>query len=104
MKNWIPVDTLGKKDFLEYLETLPESERSEELVKFSQKEAIHILKKEMKDSKTNFYNFISKFSPADFKIINRKSHVSQRVIVKHVKYWNEVNPTKKVKTLRVFLY
>lgn len=104
MKTWTSVNFLKQDDFLEYLDTLPENERSDELKKFSQREAVNILKKDMKACKTNFYNFIARFSPADFKIINRKSHVSQRVIDSHVNYWNEVNPDKKVKTLRVFLY
>ena len=104
MKTWTSINFLNKDDFLEYLETLPEAERPDELKKYSQCEAVNILKNDMKKCNMNFYNFIAQFSPADFKIINRKSHVSQRVIDTHVNYWNEVNPEKKIKTLRVFLY
>ena len=51
-----------------------------------------------------FYNFVKNYSSRDFKIINNKKYVSQRVICKHVKYWNEIHPDNKIKKLRVFFY
>jgi len=49
-----------------------------------------------------FYNFMKDYSYRDYKLINNKPYVSQRVVDKHVKYWNIVHPTNKIKKLRIF--
>jgi hypothetical protein len=101
--NWLSINYLTPDDFSEYLKTLPEDERSIELAQFSKRYAKKILKEGMKAS-TCFYQFIQDYSSRDFKIINGKPHVSQRVIIKHVKYWNDTHPYNHIRKLRIFFY
>lgn len=100
---WISLNYLNPKEFSSYLDTLDEDEKNIELAEYSKRQAKRMLKQEMKTSKC-FYTFIKNYSPRDFKIIQGLSHVSQRVIIKHVKYWNETHPEKKIKKLRIFFY
>ena len=98
---WIPVDYLDPDEFYNYLQTLPEDHRALELRQFSRRLAKKILKEEME--KWNcFYDFVEDYSSRDFKKINGIKHVSQRVLIKHVKYWNIIHPTNTIKKLRVF--
>ena len=98
---WIPVDYLNTDDFYDYLQTLPEDQRALELQQFSKREAKKILKKGMKESNC-FYDFIRYYSQKDFKFIKNIPHVSQRVLIKHVKYWNLTHPKNKINNLRIF--
>ena len=101
--NWIPIDHLSDKDFMDYLRTLPENFRAPELQRHTKSKATQILKDEM-SKHTNFYSFIKKYSPKDYKLINSKGHVSQRVLLNHVNMWNEIHPNNEVKHIRVFFY
>jgi hypothetical protein len=96
---WTQVEHLSQNDFLDYVQTLSPEEQKIEIKKFSKR----MLKLEMKKN-ICFYSFIKNYSPRDFKIIHRLPFVSQRVICKHVKYWNETHPLNKIKTLRIFYY
>ena len=100
-EKWVNVKLLNKEDFVEYLETLPEDEKSEELKEFSKREGEIIVKEDMK-LYDDFYSFISAYSPRDYKNIAGIRYVSQRLIATHVEYWNEIHPTKPIKTLRIF--
>ena len=100
-EKWINVNLLNKTDFMNYLETLPEDEKSLELKQFSQKTGESIVKEDMK-LYDDFYSFISAYSPKDYKNYFGVKYVSQRVISTHVEYWNEVHPANKLKTLRIF--
>jgi predicted nuclease of restriction endonuclease-like RecB superfamily len=100
---WISVDYLNPTDFSSYLDTLDDDEKNIELVEYSKRQAKRMLKQEMEKNDC-FYTFIKNYSPRDFKIICGLSYVSQRVIIKHVKYWNEMHPEKKIKKLRIFFY
>lgn len=101
--NWLSVNYLSPDEFGEYLQTLPDDERARELVEFSKRHAKKLLKEDMKRSSC-FYTFIKNYSSRDFKIINGQKYVSQRVIVNHVKYWNDTHPNNRIKKLRVFFY
>jgi hypothetical protein len=101
--NWISVEYLNNDDFCLYMDTLSEDEKAVELAQFSKRVGKKMLKDEMKKNNC-FYNFIKSYSSRDFKIIKNKKHVSQRVICKHVKYWNETHPNNKIKNLRIFFY
>ena len=59
-----------------------------------------ILKEEMKKV-NNFYDFIKNYSPCDYKVIQNKPYISQRVISTHVEIWNQINDVK-IKHLQVF--
>jgi len=100
-EKWVNVNLLNRKDFINYLETLPEDERASELKDFSQREGEIIVKEDMK-LHDDFYSFISTYSPRDYKNFFGLKYVSQRVIITHVEYWNEIHPTKPIKTLRIF--
>ena len=100
---WVPLDHLSDSDFKDYLNTIPEDNKPTELQQHMKLKSEGILKEEMKKY-TNFYNFIKKYSPNDFKTIKNKGHVSQRVLTKHLKFWNEIHPSNQVKNLRVFFY
>jgi len=100
---WVPLDHLSDVDFKEYLNTVPEDEKSIELKHHIKLKSEILLKEEMKKY-SNFYNFIKKYSPRDFKTIKNKGHVSQRVINVHLRFWNEIHPNNQVKNLRVFFY
>jgi hypothetical protein len=100
-EKWVNVNVLNRKDFMDYLETLPEDDRAEELKEYSQREGELIVKEDMK-LYDDFYSFISAYSPRDYKNYFGLKYVSQRVIATHVEYWNEIHPTKIIKTLRVF--
>ena len=98
---WITLNYLEPDDFFVYLQGLSEDERAVELCQYSKRHAKYLLKKEMK--KWNcFYKFMENYSYRDFKIIHNIPHVSQRVILEHVKYWNKVHPTNKINELRIF--
>lgn len=101
--NWISVEYLNPDDFYTYMQDLSEDDRAVELAQFSKRFGKKLLKEEMKKNNC-FYNFVKNYSSRDFKIINNKKYVSQRVICKHVKYWNEIHPDNKIKKLRVFFY
>lgn len=101
--NWISVDYLNQDEFYTYMQELTEDERAIELAQFSKRVGKKLLKEEMKNN-ICFYNFIKNYSPRDFKIIKNKKYVSQRVICKHVKYWNEIHTDNKIKNLRIFFY
>ena len=98
---WVPVDYLNIDDFYEYIQTLPEDQRAIELRQFSKREAKKILKEGMKESSC-FYDFIKHYSHRDFKNIKGLPYVSQRVLIKHVKYWNITHPKNKINSLRIF--
>lgn len=100
---WISVNYLDPKEFSLYLDTLSDDEKNMELAEYSKRQAKRMLKQEMKNNNC-FYTFIKNYSPRDFKIIRNLPYVSQRVIIKHVKYWNEMHPEKKIKNLRIFFY
>lgn len=96
---WTHIEHLDHKDFMEYVDTLPDKEKIFEIKKHSRR----MLKDEMRKY-ISFYNFIEKYSPRDFKIIKGKKYVSQRVIREHVKYWNQTHPFNTIKKLRIFFY
>lgn len=101
-EKWVNLNLLNKEDFMEYLETLPEDQKSEELKEFSQREGENIVKEDMK-LYDDFYSFISAYSPRDYYInVFGIRYVSQRVVATHVEYWNQIHPTNTLKTLRVF--
>lgn len=97
---WECVDFLEREEFEEYIQCLDENDKAHELELYGKHMSIVLLRDYMKTF-TNFYSFIREYSPCDFKMIHRKPHVSQRVIVQHVQMWNEVNKNK-IKTMRVF--
>jgi hypothetical protein len=96
---WTQVDHLNQTEFMEYIETLSDDDKQKEIKKYSKR----LLKNEMKKY-ISFYNFIKNYSPRDFKIIKGSPHVSQRVLYKHVKYWNEIHPNNSIKKLQIFFY
>jgi len=102
-ETWISVNYLDHEEFCNYLNTLSEDERNIELAQYSKRQAKRMLKDDMRNSKC-FYTFIENYSPRDYQVINGIKHVSQRVISKHVKYWNQTHPKNKIKNLRVFFY
>ena len=102
-ETWISVNYLGTDEFCNYLNTLSEDERNIELANFSKRQAKKMLKDDMKNNSC-FYNFIKNYSPRDYQVINGDKYVSQRVICKHIKYWNQIHPNNKIKNLRVFFY
>jgi hypothetical protein len=99
--NWISVNFLDPDEFYEFLQTLPEEHQALELKNYSKRLAKKILKEEMKTCEC-FYDFMEIYSRRDFKIIKGEKYVSQRVVSKHVKYWNITHPEKRIKTLRIF--
>ena len=102
-ETWISVNYLCPDEFYNYLNTLSEDERTIELVNYSKRQAKRMLKDDMRNN-TCFYTFIKNYSPRDYKVINGVSHVSHRVISKHVNYWNQTHPVNKIKNLRIFFY
>ena len=102
-ETWISVNYLCPDEFCKYLNTLSEDERNIELSQYSKRQAKRMLKDDMRNSKC-FYKFIKTYSPRDYQVINGITHVSQRVICKHLKYWNQTHPENKIKNLRVFFY
>ena len=102
-ETWISVNYLNHGEFYNYLNTLSDEERNIELVQYSKRHAKKLLKDEMRNN-TCFYTFIKNYSPRDYQVINQVNYVSQRVICKHVKYWNQIHPENKIKNLRVFFY
>ena len=102
MMNWIPVSHLNLSEFTAYLSTVNNDDlRSTEIQRYSKRHAVTMMCSDMQKY-TSFYEFVEVFSPADYKIIKGKPHVSQRVIANHIQYWNECRPHHIVKTLRVF--
>ncbi len=101
--SWVPLNHLSDTEFNEYLDTIPEDNKSIELRQHIKMKSEVILKEEMKKY-TNFYNFIKKYSPKDFKIIKNRGHVSQRVLNTHLQFWNEIHPSNPINNLRVFFY
>jgi predicted nuclease of restriction endonuclease-like RecB superfamily len=102
-ESWISINYLSPSEFSKYLDTLSDDEKNEELARYSKRHANSILKDEIKKH-TCFYSFIKSYSPRDYKLIRKVPHVSQRVVITHVKFWNDVHPEKKIKKLRVFFY
>ena len=100
MEEWVNIDYIDIDDFHNYLKYLPEDEQAYELEFYGKQQSLIMLKNEMLKEK-NFYYFVKNYSPRDYKIINNRSHVSQRVIKTHVELWNEIHKTR-IKKLRIF--
>ena len=98
--NWTLVNYLKIEEIYDYISTLPDEEQMYELERSGKHMSIELLKNDMKLS-DNFYDFIKQYSPKDFKIIQKKQYVSQRVIQTHVELWNETHNTR-LKKLRIF--
>ena len=97
---WTEVKHFNTDDFYTYLYTLPEEQQAKELEQFGKQQSLFLLKTDMKKY-NNFYDFIKQYSPRDYKILNNKPYVSQRVIIKHVELWNELH-CQEIKRLRIF--
>ena len=97
---WTEIQHFSIDDLYKYIKTLPEEQQAKELETFGKQQSLILLKNEMKKY-NNFYDFIKQYSPRDYKILNNKSYVSQRVIIKHVELWNEVH-SQNIKRLRIF--
>jgi len=98
--DWTEVKHFNVDDFYTYLYTLPEEQQAKELEQFGKQQSLLLLKTDMKKY-NNFYEFIKQYSPRDYKILNNKQYVSQRVIIKHVELWNEIH-SQSIKRLRIF--
>ena len=98
--DWTEIPYFNVDDFYTYLHTLPEELQAHELQLFGKQQSLLLLKNDMMKY-NNFYEFIKQYSPRDFKILNNKQYVSQRVIIKHVQLWNEIH-TSDIKRLRIF--
>ena len=97
---WTEIQHFNVDDFYTYLYTLPEEEQALELERFGKQQSLVLLKNDMVKF-NSFYEFIKQYSPRDYKILNNKPYVSQRVIIKHVQLWNELH-TAEIKRLRIF--
>jgi len=52
---------------------------------------------------SNFYYFVKYFSPIDYRIVNYRAHVSQRVMFKWRILWNSVHKEdQQLDTLNIF--
>ena len=98
--DWIEISYFDIDDFREYIECLPEDEYAKELENYSKQQAKYIIETDMKKAST-FYEFMKKYSPRDYKIINNREYVSQRVITTHVYLWNNLKK-HDIKKLRIF--
>ena len=98
--DWTEIKHFDIEDFYTYLDTLPEDQQANELALYGKQQSMLLLKDDMKKY-NNFYTFIQYYSPRDFKMLNNKPYVSQRVIIKHVELWNDLHD-KKIKKLRIF--
>ena len=99
-EGWTEIKHFNVDDFYTYLYTLPEEQQAHELEMFGKQQSLVLLKNDMVRF-NNFYEFIKQYSPRDYKILNNKPYVSQRVIIKHVQLWNELH-TAEIKRLRIF--
>lgn len=100
LDGWTEIKHFDVDDFYTYLYTLPDDQQAKELETFGKQQSLMLLKYDMKQY-TSFYEFIKQYSPRDFKILNNKPYVSQRVIIKHVELWNELH-SNEIKRLRIF--
>lgn len=100
MNDWTEINHFDIDEFYTYLSTLPEEQQANELQMFGKQQSYLVLKNDMLKY-NNFYTFIQNYSPRDYKILNNKPYVSQRVIIKHVELWNELH-SMNIKRLRVF--
>ena len=98
--DWTEINHFDIDDFYTYLYTLSEEHQAKELEIFGKQQSLMLLKTEM-TKYNNFYEFIKQYSPRDYKKLNNKPYVSQRVIIKHVELWNELH-FPKIKILRIF--
>jgi hypothetical protein len=98
--DWTEIPYFTSDELNEYLDTLSEDEYAYELQSYSKYHARSILKEEMKKV-NNFYDFVKNYSPCDYKVIQNKPYISQRVISTHIEIWNEINDIK-IKHLQVF--
>lgn len=98
--DWIEIKYFNIDDFYTYLYTLSEEQQTKELETFGKQQSLILLRNDMKKY-NNFYEFIKQYSPRDYKILNNKPYVSQRVIIKHVELWNELH-SQAIKKLRIF--
>ena len=87
-------------DLHDYIDTLDDDTKAIELEKYGKSLSMILLKEHMTKFE-NFYYFMRDYSPCDYRIINRKPHVSQRVIVQHIDLWNAVH-NNKLKRIRIF--
>ena len=99
-RDWIEITYFDIDDFENYIEGLTEDQYAKELENYSKQQAKIIIETDMKKANT-FYEFMKKYSPRDYKIINNREYVSQRVISTHVNLWNNLNKSK-IKKLRIF--
>ena len=97
---WTEVKHFNVDEFYTYLSGLSEEQQAHELETFGKQQSLMLLKTDM-IKYTNFYEFIKQYSPRDYKILNNKPYVSQRVIIKHVELWNELH-CRQIKRLRIF--
>ena len=100
MDDWIIIECENKWNIIENLTNI-ETKKCKEMQLETERKGIEILKNEMK-LYNNFYKFIKDFSPVDYKLINGKKYVSQRVIGNHFKYWNEIHSYSKLQNIRIF--
>ena len=98
--DWVEITYFDIDDFNNYIEGLTEDQYAKELENYSKQQARLIIEADMKQANT-FYEFMKKYSPRDYKIINNREYVSQRVISTHVNLWNNLNK-RKIQKLRVF--
>ena len=98
--DWIEITYFDINDFGNYLEGLTEDQYAKELENYSKQQAKIIIQTDMKKANT-FYEFMKEYSLRDYKIINNREYVSQRVISTHVNLWNDLNKSK-IKKLRIF--
>lgn len=98
--DWTKIDYFNIDEFYSYLYTLPEEQQADELATFGKQQSMILLKDDMIKYK-NFYEFIKNYSPRDYRIINNKPWISQRVINTHIQLWNSLH-IHRITKLRVF--
>ena len=101
VNEWVKLTHLSFNEFEEYIEFLSDTEKELAQQYETQRKGREIILDMMKEY-SNFYTFIKNFSPVDYKYIDKKQYVSNRVTTTHLELWHITHPYSKLEHLRVF--